>query len=214
MDVGDYYSKSVGSFRKNWKIAVPQVIASAVTLVILIVGFLGIISTLSLNLSVLGNITPSMFNQVNPNSVLTAAVILLVMEILIIVVTAIANAAMVGMAKKIIMEGFSGLDVAWKSGIKYFPKIIAVSIIESIIFIVLAIPLTLGVYSLLTGGNLAAIPIVLLGSLVFIIGGILVTLIFYVVSQSIVVGEESVIGSIKGSFHVFWDNKLTVFPCS
>lgn len=211
MDIGDYYSKSIESFRRNWKIAVPQLVASTLTILSFIVAFFLIIAILPLNLSDLGNITPSTFPQFNPNAVLTAGVILLIVEILIFVINSIRTAAIVGMAKQIIMEGSADLDVAWKSGIKYFPRIFAVSIIKSVLTVIIAIPLILGFYLLFNYGSLEAVSVLLLGSLIFIIGYILISLIFFLFNQSIVVGQKSVIGSIKDSFHVFWDNKLTVF---
>jgi len=211
MDVGDYYSKSIESFRRNWNIAVPSVIVSILTGLIFITGFFGIFSVLSLNLSILGNITPSTLPQINPNALWTAGAIFIIMEILVFVIDAIRAAATVGMAKQIIREGSSNLGFAWKSGIKYSPKIIVVSIIRTVLMSVIAIPLILGVYFIFTNVVDVAIPVILIGSVIFIIGAILLSLIFFVFSQSIVVGQKSIIDSIKDSFHVFWDNKLTVF---
>ena len=211
MDLGYYYSKSVESFRNNWKITVPSLVASILTILVFIVGFFGIISTLSPNLSTLGNITPFTLPQINSNALLTAGLILLIIEILIFVINAIRTAATVGMAKQIIMEGSASLDGAWKSGIKYFPKIFLVSIIKTILTAVIAIPLILGFYLLFNYGLLGGISVLLIGSIIFFIGYILISLIFFVFSQSIVIGQKSVMGSIKDSYHIFWNNKLTVF---
>ncbi len=211
MDVGDYYSKSVESFRRNWKIAVPQVIASALTIFLFIVAFFLIISILPLNLNTMGNITPSAFIQMNSNALWTAGAILLVIEILIFIITAIKTAATVGMAESMIMKGSTGLDVAWKAGKKYFPRIFVVSIIMTILTTIVAIPLIWGFYLLLINEILGAFSVLLLGSIIFIVGYVLISLIFFVFNQSIVIGQKSVIDSIKDSFQVFWDNKLTVF---
>ena len=211
MDLGDYYTKSIESYRRNWKIAVPSIIASFLTVLILIVGFFEILTTLSLNLNILGTaISPSNFPNITPNAILTAVEIFIIMEALIFVIDVIRTAATVGMAKQIIMEGSSNLDFAWKSGIKYFFRIFVVSIIKFILILVVAIPLFLGIY-LLSAHLTWAIPVLLIGLIIFIIGAILLALIFFIINQSIVVGQKSIIDSIEDSFHVFWDNKLTVF---
>ena len=201
MDLGDYYSKSFGDFRGNWKIAVPSLIASILTGLILLVGFFEILTALSLNLNVLGTaITSSTFSQINPNALWTAGLIFLVMELLLFIVDVIKTAATVGMAKQIIMEGSSDLGFAWKSGIKYFPRIIVVSIIKVILMGIVAIPLILGIYLLFAHAIGVAIPVLLIGFIIFIIGAILLSLIFFIFNQSIVVGQKSIVDSIKDSF--------------
>ncbi|MGB9977691.1 hypothetical protein [Methanobacterium sp.] len=211
MDIGDYYSKSVESFRRNWKITVPSIVASILTLILFIVGFFGVMATLSPNLSIIGNATPSIFSQINSNTLLTAGLILLIIEILIYIINAFRTAATVGMAKQIIMDGSASLDVAWKDGIKFFPKIFAVSIIKTVLTVIVAIPLILGFYLLFNNEILIGVSVLLIGSLIFFIGYILISLIFFLFNQSIVVGQKSVVGSIKESYYLFWDNKLTVF---
>ena len=212
MDIGDYYSKSIESFRRNWKITVPSIVASILTVLLLIVAFFGVMATLSPNLSIIGNFTPSIFfSQINSNTLLTAGLILLIIEILIFIINAFRTAATVGMAKQIIMDGSASLDTAWKDGIKFFPKIFVVSIIKTILTAIIAIPLILGFYLLFNNMILSGISVVLIGSIILFIGFILISLIFFVFNQSIVVGQKSVIGSIKDSYDIFWNNKLTVF---
>ncbi|MCZ3365667.1 MULTISPECIES: hypothetical protein [Methanobacterium] len=211
MDIGDYYSKSIESFRRNWKITVPSIIASILTVLLFIVGFFGVMAILSPNLSIMWNFTPSIFSQINLNTLLTAGLILLIIEILIFVINAFRTAATVGMAKQIIMDGSASLDIAWKDGIKYFPKIFVVSIIKMILMVIVAAPLILSFYLLFNNMILGGISLLLAGSLIFFIGYILISLIFFVFNQSVVVGQKSVIGSIKDSYHIFWNNKLTVF---
>ena len=211
MDIGDYYSKSIESFRRNWKITVPSIVASILTVLLFIVGFFGLMAILSPNLSIMGNFTPSIFSQINLNTLLTAALILLIIEILIYVIDAFRTAATVGMAKQIIMDGSANLDTAWKDGIKFFPKIFVVSIIKTILTAVVAIPLILGLYLIFNNMILGGISALLIGSIIFFIGYILISLIFFVFNQSIVVGQKSIVDSIKDSYNIFWNNKLTVF---
>lgn len=211
MDIGYYYSKSVESFRNNWKITVPSIVASILILLLFIVGFFGIMVVLFPNLSTMGNITPFTFPQINSNALITVGLILLVIEVLIFIINAFRTAATVGMAKQIIMDGSASLDIAWKDGIKFFPKIFVVSIIKTILTAIVAIPLILGFYLLFNNVILSGISVLLIGSIIFLIGYILISLIFFVFNQSIVVGQKSVVGSIKDSYHIFWDNKLTVF---
>ena len=211
MDIGDYYSKSIESFRRNWKITVPTIVASILTILLFAVGFFGVMAILSPNLSIMWNFTPSVFSQINFNTLLTAGLILLIIEILIFVINAFRTAATVGMAKQIIMDGSASLDIAWKYGIKYFPKIFVVSIIKMILMVIVAAPLILSFYLLFNKMILGGISLLLAGSLIFFIGYILISLIFFVFNQSVVVGQKSVIGSIKDSYNIFWNNKLTVF---
>jgi hypothetical protein len=211
MDIGDYYSKSIESFRRNWKITVPSIVASILTVLLFTVGFFGVMATLSPNLSIMWNFKLSIFSQINLNTLLTAGMILLIIEILIFVINAFRTAATVGMAKQIIMDGSASLDIAWKDGIKYFPKIFVVSIIKMILMVIVAAPLILSFYLLFNNMILGGISLLLAGSLIFFIGYILISLIFFVFNQSVVVGQKSVIGSIKDSYHIFWNNKLTVF---
>ncbi len=211
MDIGDYYSKSIESFRRNWKITVPSIVASILTALLIIVGFFGVMATLSPNLSIMGNFTPSIFSQINSNSLFTAGLILLIIEILIYIINAFRTAATVGMAKQIIMDGSASLDIAWKDGIKFFPKIFVVSIIKTILTAIITIPLILGLYLIFNNVILSGISVLLIGSIILFIGFILISLIFFVFNQSIVVGQKSVIGSIKDSYDIFWNNKLTVF---
>ena len=211
MDIGNYYSKSIESFRRNWKITVPSIVASILTVLLFIVGFFGVMATLSPNLSIIGNVTPSIFSQINSNTLLTAGLILLIIEILIYIINAFRTAATVGMAKQIIMDGSASLDIAWKDGIKFFPKIFVVSIIKTVLTALVAIPLILSFYMLFNNMILSGISVFLIGSIIFFIGYILISLIFFVFNQSIVVGQKSVIGSIKDSYNIFWNNKLTVF---
>ncbi len=211
MDIGDYYSKSIESFRRNWKITVPSIVASILTVLLFIVGFFGVMATLSPNLSIMWNFAPPIFSQINLNTLFTAGLILLIIELLIFVINAFRTAATVGMAKQIIMDGSANLDIAWKDGIKYFPKIFVVSIIKMILMVIVAAPLILSFYLLFNKMILGGISLLLAGSLIFFIGYILISLIFFVFNQSVVVGQKSVIGSIKDSYHIFWNNKLTVF---
>ena len=211
MDIGNYYSKSVESFRRNWKITIPSIVTSILTLILFIVGFFGVMATLSPNLSIIGNVTPSTFSQINSNTLLTAGLILLIIEILIYIINTFRTAATVGMAKQIIMDGSASLDIAWKDGIKFFPKIFVVSIIKTVLTAVVAIPLILSFYLLFNNMILSGISVLLIGSIIFLIGYILISLIFFVFNQSIVVGQKSVIGSIKDSYNIFWNNKLIVF---
>jgi hypothetical protein len=211
VDIGDYYSKSIESFRRNWKITVPSIVASILTVLLFIVGFFGIMAILAPNLSIMGNFTSSIFSQINLNTLLTAGLILLIIEILIYVIDAFRTAATVGMAKQIIMDGSADLDTAWKDGIKFFPKIFVVSIIKTILTAVVAIPLILGLYLIFNNMILGGISALLIGSIIFFIGYILISLIFFVFNQSIVVGQKSIVDSIKDSYNIFWNNKLTVF---
>ncbi|OEC88743.1 MULTISPECIES: DUF7847 domain-containing protein [Methanobacterium] len=211
MDIGDYYSKSIESFRRNWKITVPSIVASILTVLLFTVGFFGVMATLSPNLSIMWNFKLSIFSQINLNTLLTAGMILLIIEILIFVINAFRTAATVGMAKQIIMDSSASLDIAWKDGIKYFPKIFVVSLIKMILMVIVAIPLILSFYLLFNNMILGGISLLLAGSLIFFTGYILISLIFFVFNQSIVVGQKSVIGSIKDSYNIFWNNKLTVF---
>ena len=211
MNIGDYYSKSVESFRRNWKITVPSIVASILTVLLFIMGFFGVMATLSPNLSSIWNFTPAIFSQINLNTVLTAGLILLIIEILVYIINAFRTAATVGMAKQIVMDGSASLDIAWKDGIKFFPKIFVVSIIKIILTVIVTIPLILGFYLIFSNAIISGISLLLIGSIVFLIGYVLISLIFFVFNQSIVVGQKSIVDSIKDSYHIFWNNKLTVF---
>lgn len=211
MNIGDYYSKSIESFRRNWKITVPSIVASILTVLLFIVGFFGVIATLSPNLSSIWNFTPAIFSQINLNTLLTAGLILLIIEILVYIINAFRTAATVGMAKQIVMDGSASLDIAWKDGIKFFPKIFVVSIIKIILTAIVTVPLILGVYLIFSNAIISGISLLLIGSIVFLIGYVLISLIFFVFNQSIVVGQKSIVDSIKDSYHIFWNNKLTVF---
>ena len=211
MNIGDYYSKSIESFRRNWKITVPSIVASILTILIFIVGFFGVMAVLLPNLSVMWNFTPPIFSQINLNTLLTVGLVLLIIEILIFIINAFRTAATVGMAKQIVMDGSAGLDIAWKTGIKYFPKIFMVSIIKMILTVIVAVPLILGFYLLFNNIVIGGISLLLVGSLIFLIGYILLSLIFFVFNQSIVIGQKSVIDAIKDSYSILWNNKLTVF---
>lgn len=212
MDIGNYYSKSVESFRRNWKIAVPSIVASILTGLIFIVGFFEIMAALPLNLNLMGTlITPFIFSQINQNAVITAGVIFIIMEFLLFIINVVRTAATVGMAKQIIIQGSASLDFGWKSGIKYSPKIFVVSIIKTILESIALIPLILGFYLLFAYSLMSAIFVLLAGFIIFLIGAVLLSLIFFLFNQSIVIGQKSIINSIKDSFYIFWDNKLTVF---
>ncbi len=143
-------------------------------------------------------------------SIAIIGLFVLIIVVLALIISSFMYAATVGMAKKVIKGKGAELDVGWKKGKKYFLKVFAVNIITSLIFGLLSLPLLVGLILLSSYPN-TAIIITVIGALILIICGIFFGLSFLVVNQSIVIGEKSIIGSLKDSYKVFWKNKLKVF---
>lgn len=210
MDVGEYYSKSFNDFKENLSIAIPSLVGIILTFVIMIIaglvvsfGFLGL---QSFN----GIVAPDYVSSVSFTAVLISVLIIIIAVVISLIINSFVYAATIGMAKKILEGEKPGLEVAWKSGKKYFINILAVSIIMGLIGIVLTIPLLLGLILFSVSYILGAV-ISVLGILILIVGFILLVLAFFVVNQSIVIGRKSIIGSIKASIKVLMENKLQVF---
>jgi hypothetical protein len=204
MDVGDYYSRSVNDFKENLNIAIPSLVGIVLTFVIVI-------------LAVLIGVFGAYFSSINanlaaPNLAVVAIFVLLIgiAVILSLFISSFIYAATIGMVKKIIEGKRPDLNVAWKYGKKYFLNILAVIIIMSILYLLLAIPAFLGLI-LLNFSSTIGLVILVIGIIILIAGAIIMTLALMVVNQAIVVGEKSIIGAIKDSYKVFMKNKMQVF---
>lgn len=210
MDIGDYYSKSIDSFMENLSIMIPQVIGIVLNFIIGFIVALLIILGLGPELFT-GQVDPStLASKITLTNMILVGIVGLFVFILFGLISSFISAATVGMAKRIIETGKANLDTALEYGKKYFIRVFLVNILIFVIIFLLLIPLILGLGLLSINQNMAFV-LLIVGSIIFIIGGIFIGLALTVVDQSIVVGKKSVIGSLKDSFNVFWSNKLTVF---
>ncbi len=211
MDVGDYYSRSFDNLKDNLNIAVPSLVGTVLTFIIMaIIVLIIMFGFIGTNAFFNGVITPENVPNISIMAVLISAALLFIFGIITALIYSFIYAATIGMAKKVIEGGRPDLEVAWKKGKKYFIKIFVVSIITALIGIVLAIPFILGII-LFNISDILGIIVSMLGILIFIVGLILLALGLMFVNQAIVIGKKSVIGSIKSSFKLFMKNKLKVF---
>lgn len=208
MDLADYYSKSFKGFTKNPKLMLPalagNILTYIVAIIMVIIFIFGVTGTEFLST---GNM--DMINTIGSAKFITYfSVFMLVYFVIAIIITSYMNTATIGMSRNIINGGRPGLDVAVKDGNHYFLKILAVSIILILISMVfmgvfilgLIIDRAYGLTPMLTliGG---------LASLILLLGTILLFIFAY---QSIVTGEESVIGALKDSVKVLRKNFVDV----
>ena len=211
MDVGDYYSKSFHGFKENLNIAVPSLVGTIITFVIMLFvvllilfGFLGVQSLTN------GTLAPESVPNFSTTAIIASVTIILIAVIISAIINSFIYAATVGMAEKIVEGQKPALEVAWENGKKYFIKILVVSIIAGLIAMVLSLPFILGIV-LYSVSSVLGLIVTVIGLLILVVGVILLALGLMVINQSIVIGKKSVTGSIKDSIQVFMENKLKVF---
>lgn len=209
MDIGDYYSRSFDGFTKNPKLALPTflgyLLIYGISTIMIIIFVFGVLGT-----ELLTNATTGVFN---PNSIdYTSLVqsILIIYGVIVIVgliVSSYMSAATIGMSKSIINGELPDLGVGFENGNNYFLKIIVVSII---IGLIVALSIIFSFTGILLDRAYGLFPFLT-------IIGVLVTLLMWIISllfifayQSIVVGKESIIGSLKDSYELFRKNIFDV----
>lgn len=203
MDIGDYYSKSFKGFTNNPKLALPTLLQYVILLVITFVAMaLLLFSALGTEFFTNGNINPS-------STDLTALIIpfglfYLIVLISSLIISSYMSAATVGMSKSIINGERPDLGVGFRNGNKHFLKLIAVSLIMLVILMIFAIPIIIGFIVDYAYGLTPALT--LIGGLVSLVLWLVTMVLFIFTYQSIVVCEESVIGSIKDSIKVLREN--------
>lgn len=212
MEISDYYTVSFHSLKKNLNMLIPSVIGTAMSFIVVLIAIIWII---------FGFIGPELSNTNFVSSytygfpftapqILYFAIVGIITLIILSLINSFVSAATIGMAKKVIKKETPALDVAWKNVKKYFFRVFLVSIIIIIAFLLLSTPLFVGLSLLLSNPNVA-IALMLVGTLILIIVGMLLMLSFMVVYQSIVISKKSIVESIKDSYEIFWGNKLKVF---
>lgn len=202
MDVSDYYTKSFESLKENLNIVIPSLVGTVLVFaVVFIVILLTVFGALGLGFDV---------SRLSPAMIGTLIAILFLTSIVVGLILSFVSAATIGMAKKIIKTKTADLDVAWKSGKKYFIRVFLVKIIIALAALILSIPLFLGLFLMISNQKIGFV-VLAIGAIILLIGVILLGLSFLVVEQSIVVGKRSVIDSLRDSFEIFWSNKLAVF---
>ncbi|OPX57213.1 MAG: hypothetical protein A4E25_02462 [Methanobacterium sp. PtaB.Bin024] len=209
MDIGDYYSRSFNGFTKNPKLALPTLLGYLViygiSMVIMVIFIFGTLGTDFLTNVTTGNFNP---NSVDFANLMQSFIILYgIIAIVSFIVSSYMSAATIGMSKSIINCEMPDLGVGFKNGNKYFLKIIAVSII---IGFILMLSLIFGIAGFLFDHAYGLFPVLtIIGILLALILWI-ITLLFIFTNQSIVVGEESVFGSLKDSYQLFRENIFDV----
>ena len=202
MDLGDYYSKSFEGFKKNPNIAAPALVLNVLTYVLSFVVAIIIFFMLAGNdFLTTGQISQNMTSLPSTSTILLVGPLFIVLVIVLALISCFVYASTIGMSKRVILGDRPGLNTAMEYGKKYFLKILAVSIIIGILMVLMFIPLGLGLaldYMYNLGFILTAI-----GGLITIIGLIAIGLLLIFAYQSIVVGEKSIIGSLKESFQLF-----------
>lgn len=209
MDILNYYSKSFNGLKKTPKIIVPAFLGFSLIFAIAFI-------TLSLILIKLGPILPIFFEGLNEDPPCIIFSIMLVLWMLLVVVAALViisiagliissytSAATIGMSKDMINGAMPGLRVGFENGNKYFLKIILINIFKVLILVILLFLIYLGsllglmVDSIVNSyaSSLLTASAYLLSLTLWLVAIILST----VVDQSLVVGERSVIGSIRDS---------------
>ena len=121
MDVGDYYTKSFESLKENLNIVIPSLVGIILVFaVVFIVILLIIFGALGLGFDI-GGLSPGV---IGTYAILLIAILFLTL-IVVGLIFSFVSAATIGMAKKIIKKKTPDLDVAWKSGKKYFITLLA-----------------------------------------------------------------------------------------
>ncbi|MEN4006360.1 MAG: hypothetical protein PQ964_03250 [Methanobacteriaceae archaeon] len=202
MDIGDYYSRSFDDLKENLNIVIPSFVGMVLANLIMFIIFEFLEPQLFIN----EMITPEFHDMILTDVVIPSVLV----TIVAVVINSFIYAATIGMAEKILKGQKPDLEVAWKSGRKYFIKILAVSIIMGLITAVLILPFILGLI-LINVFDILGLAVTVLGVVILIVGIILLSLAFMVVNQSIVIGKKSIIDSIKDGVNVFAKNKLEVF---
>ncbi|MEN4018777.1 MAG: hypothetical protein PQ975_00820 [Methanobacterium sp.] len=214
MDIGDYYSRSFDDLKENLNIVIPSLVGTVlitlITLAAALIIMFGFLGPQWSQLFINGMITPESVPDITLNAVIISVLVIIAAVVLLLLINSFIYAATVGMAEKILEGQKPDLEVAWKKGKKYFIKVLLVSIISGLIAAALFLPLILGLI-LFNVSDILGLVVTLLGIVILIVGIILLALAFMVVNQSIVIGKESIIGSIKDSINVFAKNKLKVF---
>lgn len=209
MDIGDYYSKSFKGFKENPKLALPTLVGYVVIYVALFI-MMAIVVFAVLGTDLLTNTTTGNFNpnSINYTSLLSYIFLLYgVMIIIGLIVSSYMSAATIGMSKSIINGHMPDLGVGIKNGNKYFLKIIVVSILIGLIFF---LSLIFGFGGILVDRAYGLFPVLtIIGILITLFIWVL-CLLFIFANQSIVVGKESVIGSLKESYKLFRKNIFDV----
>ena len=200
MNIVDYYKKSLFLLKQNPKTIIPIVLGA---LLIVLVSIIGITAVLfSIIMPELMNSDMNILLSVlfeNISLLITAGILIL---LVLGIIYSFVNAATIGMAKQVVLKEKASLKFAWETGKKYALKIFLVNLIFSIVAILVIVSLS-ALLMALTGD----ITTTFIGILTAIF---LVILPFTFVGQSIVINENSVIGSIKESFNLFWSNKFKV----
>jgi len=207
MDIGDYYSRSFKGFTKNPQLALPTLLQYVILFVITFVSMaLLLFSALGTEFLTTGNI--------NASSTDFAALMVpfglfyIIVLISSLIISSYMSAATVGMSKSIINGERPDLGVGFRNGNKHFLKLIAVQLIMLVILMIFAIPIIIGF--IVDYGYGLTPALTLIGGLVSLVLWLVTMVLFTFTYQSIVVCEESVIGSIKDSIKVLRENIFDV----
>lgn len=219
MDISDYYTRAYESYRENLNIVVPSVLGTVLTFILVVIGVLivlfGVFGTEFLEslVSSSQNISADFIqSSAFASKMLFAVVIFIIIALIAAIIDSFIYASTVGLSKQIIMNGRSDLNYGWENGKKYLLRIFLVRIIISLAYIVLFGVLMLGLLFLRAfASGMLGFSIFILGGIIIFILAILLSLIFMVVHQSIVISEKSVLESIKDSYQLFLENKMQVF---
>lgn len=210
MDIGDYYSRSFNGFTKNPKLALPTLLGYLViygiSMVIMVIFIFGTLGTDFLTNVTTGNFNP---NSVDFANLMQSFIILYgIIAIVSFIVSSYMSAATIGMSKSIINGERPDLGVGFRNGNKHFLKLIAVQLIMLVILMIFAIPIIIGF--IVDYGYGLTPALTLIGGLVSLVLWLVTMVLFTFTYQSIVVCEESVIGSIKDSIKVIRENIFDV----
>lgn len=208
MNIDDYYSNSFNSFKDNLNLIIPTFVGILLQYALITILFFLIASSVLgsqfFNNILTGTLTTSNLPEFSFNQILVIIILLISGFIGLGLIGSFFQSATIGMARVVITQGQSELDVAWGYGRKYFLRIFLVNIIIGLLFVIGGIPLIIGTL-------LGSIPLVILGFIIIVIWMIFLFLSFFLISQSIVIGDKPVIDSLKDSLNLFFNNKFTIF---
>jgi hypothetical protein len=141
--------------------------------------------------------------------------IILVVILIMVCIKVISYSAVIAGVNEIEETGESNFSRAFKLGIKYFWKILALHILDGLFSVVLLIILGLPVVLLfILNMPLRGFVLGLLAFMIFLPLVILINFVFTYASRSIVINKNKLVESIKTGFVVFKDNILASFLIS